>query len=111
MLDQVKEVIYSVRDSTSSIAKSLGITTADIAKSAGMGGVGLVKILGARRVLLGAGLLSVAVGGGVIVVRYLRRREQAELDEESMEASDAAMDDRRGGKLDRPVHRANATAR
>jgi hypothetical protein len=46
-------------------------------------------------------------------VRYLRRREQAELDQESMEASDAAMGNRGslGRAESRAINRANAAMR
>ena len=113
MLKEVKEVIYTVGDATGSFAKAFGLTTADVAKSVGKRSAGLIEDLGPRRVLIGAALLAAAVGGGLLLVRYLRQREQAELDEESMEASDEAAG--RGGKLSRAesraINRANAAMR
>ena len=123
MLNTVKEIIYTVGDSTGAFAKSLGLTSADIAKilgaksadlaktvgatsadlaktvgsssadiakAVGVGTVALAKRIGPKRALIGAAVLAVAVGGGIVLVRYLRRREQEELDAESMEASDGA---------------------
>jgi hypothetical protein len=113
MLKQVKEVIYTVGDTTGSFAKSVGLTTSDFAKSIGKRSSDLVDDIGPRRILIGAALLAVAVGGGIVLVRYLRRREQAELDQESMEASDAAVGNRGslGRAENRAINRANAAMR
>ena len=105
MLNTVKEIIYTVGDSTGSFAKSMGLTTADLAKNVGAGTVALAKDIGPKRALIGAAILAAAIGGGIVLVRYLRRRE---LERESMELSDAA---RGNSKISRAERRAvNAAA-
>ena len=83
MLNSVKEVIYTVGDSTGSFAKSLGLHTADIAKMVGTGSVKVAKEIGPQRALIGAAILAVAVGGSVLLVKYLRRREQDRIEREA----------------------------
>ena len=111
MLSTVKEIIYTVGDTTGSFAKSLGLSTADIAKTVGRETVALAKDIGPKRALIGAAILAAAVGGGILLVRYLRVREQRELEAESMEASDQAKE-RRNTKIgraeSRAINRANA---
>jgi hypothetical protein len=82
MLNTVKEIIYTVGDSTGSFAKTLGLNTADLARSVGHKSVKVAKDIGPQRALIGAAILAVAVGGSIILVRYLRRRDREELDEE-----------------------------
>jgi hypothetical protein len=107
MLNTVKEIIYTVGDTTGSFAKSIGLSSADLAKTAGAGAVSLAKDIGPKRALIGAAILAVAVGGGIVLVRYLRRREQERLDNESMNASDEAGGvTRRSGKMARAERRA-----
>lgn len=88
MLNTVKEIIYTVGDSTGSFARSIGLSSRDIAKSLGTGTVRIAKDIGPRRALIGAALVGVAVVGGIALVRYFRRREQERYEEESMQASD-----------------------
>ena len=110
MLNTVKEIIYTVGDSTGSFAKSIGLSSADMAKTVGAGTVALAKNIGPKRALIGAAILAAAVGGGIVLVRYLRRRDAARHEEESMEASDAALGSG-SGKLRRAESRAVNAAR
>lgn len=106
MLNSVKEIIYTVGDSTGAFAKSIGLSSAEIAKTVGTKTVTLAKDIGPKRALIGAAILAVAVGGSIMLVRYLRRRDQANLDAESMAASDAAAADRKNTKIGRAESRA-----
>jgi len=90
MLNTVKDIIGTVGDSTGSLAKSIGHSSADLAKTIGTRTVTLANDIGPKRALIGAAILVAAVGGGIVLVRYLRRREQARLARESKHASFAA---------------------
>lgn len=90
MLNKVKDIIFTVGDSTGSFAKQFGLSSVDVAKTVGERSVKIAKDIGPKRAIIGAAILAVAVGGGIVLVRYLRRREQERLDSESMDASDAA---------------------
>ncbi len=86
MLNTVKEIIYTVGDTTGTFAKSLGLSSADLAKSVGTGTAALAKEIGPKRALIGAAILVAAIGGGYVLIRYLRRREEARLEDDSIEA-------------------------
>jgi hypothetical protein len=90
MLNTVKEIIYTVGDSTGAFAKSMGLSSVDLAKTIGAKSVDLAEDIGPKRLLIGAAIVAAAVGGGIILLRYLRRREAARLDEESMRLTDEA---------------------
>ncbi|MDQ3334263.1 MAG: hypothetical protein M4D80_03815 [Myxococcota bacterium] len=81
----MKEIVYTVGDTTGSFAKSIGLTSADFAKTLGTGTVNLAKDIGPKRILIGAAILAVAIGGGVVLMRYLRRREEERLEAEGDE--------------------------
>ena len=87
MLNTVKEIIYTVGDSTGAFAKSMGLSSADLAKTIGTGTVALAKDIGPKRALIGAAIVAAAVGGGIVLMRYLRRREQERLEQEGDEPS------------------------
>ncbi len=72
------DIAKLIASNTSSAAKKVGSETADLAHR-----------IGPKRGLLGFVALVAAVGGGVVLVRYLRSR-QAEMyrEDESMEMSD-----------------------
>ncbi len=94
MMKTVKEIIYTVGDSTGSFAKNVGLTSADWARSIGSGTRDLARQIGPRRALIGFAILAAAVGGSILVVRYLRRREEAR-ELESMETGEEGMRERR----------------
>ena len=103
----VKEIIYTVGDSTGTFAKHVGLTSADLAKAVGSGTVDLAQRIGPKRALIGFAILAAAVGGSIVLVRYLRRRE---LEQESMRASDEAMRARSESPLGRAESRAVHTS-
>jgi hypothetical protein len=108
MLNTVKEIIYTVGDSTGAFAKSMGLSSVDLAKNIGTGTVALAKDIGPKRALIGAAIVAAAIGGGVVLVRYLRRREVERLERESMELTDQA---RRDSRISRAESRAVNAAR
>jgi hypothetical protein len=107
MLNTVKEVIYTVGDSTGSFAKSIGLSSADLAKTIGTRSVKIAKDIGPKRAIIGAAILVVAVGGGIVLMRYLRRRDA---EAESMDASDAEGRGARNSKITRAERRAQHAA-
>ena len=90
MLNTVKEILSTIGGSAGSYAKSFGLSSADLAKSIGSGTASLAKDVGPKRAIIGAAIVVAAVGGGIVLMRYLRRREAERLERESMDASDAA---------------------
>ena len=77
MMKTVKHTFSSIGDRGGDIASS----TVDLAKRFGSGTAGLAKQIGPRRGLLGLAVLVAAVGGSVVLIRYLRsRKADAELD-------------------------------
>ena len=101
MLNTVKEVIYTVGDSTGSFAKSLGLHSADIARTVGTRSVKVAKDIGPQRALIGAAILAVAVGGSIMVVKYLRRREQDRIEREARGEGGAGYRDTRLRRAER----------
>jgi hypothetical protein len=121
MMKSVKHTIYSLGETggdfakhvgadTYGLAKRLGGGTADLAKQLGGGTADLAKRIGPKRGLIGLAVLAAAIGGTVVIVRYLRaRRADAALD---MDDADDAPNDRnaRDRKRARAQHRAEAAA-
>ena len=110
MLNTVKEIIYTVGDSTGSFAKTIGLNTAGLAKTVGVGTAKVAKDIGPRRALIGAAIIAVAVGGSIYLVRYLRRRE-AERNEEEIGGETASRDPRIARAERRAVNAAAANMR
>lgn len=95
---------------TAGLAKQLGSGTADLAKQFGSGTADLAKRIGPKRGLIGLAVLAAAIGGTVLLVRYLRARSadaQDELDENGDVTNGRNARDR---KRARAQHRAEATA-
>jgi hypothetical protein len=95
---------------TADLAKQLGSGTADLAKQFGSGTADLAKRIGPKRGLIGLAVLAAAIGGTVVLVRYLRARNaDAELDTDE---TDDATNGRnaRNRKRARAQHRAEAAA-
>lgn len=103
MRNSVKEIIYTVGDSTGTFARSVGRNSSRLARRVGKRSASLARDIGPARLLVGAAMLAVAIGGGVLLVRYLRQREQDRYDEESMqeELLEPGVRRRRGGRFAR----------
>lgn len=74
MMKTVKHTFSSIGDRGSDLASG----TADLARRFGSGTAGLAKRIGPRRGLLGLAVIVAAVGGSVVLIRYLRSRRAAE---------------------------------
>ncbi len=81
MMNMVRDTFSSIGDRGGEIARSVGSSTADLAKRVGSGTADIARQIGPRRALIGLAIAAVAIGGSILVVRYLRaRRERDELD-------------------------------
>lgn len=75
MMKSVKHTIHTIGDRSGDFAKTLGSETVDLAKRFGNGTAGLAKRIGPRRALIGLAALAAAIGGSVMLMRYLRARK------------------------------------
>ncbi len=81
MMNMVRDTFSSIGDRGGEIARSVGCTTAGLARRASSGTVDIARQIGPRRALIGLAIAAVAIGGSILVARYLRaRREREELD-------------------------------
>ena len=76
MMKTVKHTFSSIGDRGGDIASG----TVDLAKRFGSGTAGLAKRIGPRRSLIGLAVFAAAVGGSIVLIRYLRSRKDAALD-------------------------------
>lgn len=81
------DLAKSFGSSTADLAKSFGSSTAELARRFGDGTADIAKQIGTRRALIGLAVAAVAIGGTVMVIRYLRARrvdEGLDVDDESI---------------------------
>jgi len=79
MMNTVRDTFQSIGDRSGDFARSVGSGTVDLARRVGDGTVDLARQIGPRRALIGLAVAAVAIGGTVLVMRYLRaRRAEAE---------------------------------
>ncbi len=102
MLNTVKSLMHNVGDNSGDFAKRFGLASADIAKIVGANTAqfarrvsdqttDIARRVGPKRGLIGLAVVAVAVGGGIMLARYLRARaEEREHEDASLEASNAA---------------------
>jgi hypothetical protein len=101
MMNTVRDTFSSIGDRGGEIARSVGVGTAGLARRVGSGTADVARQIGPRRALVGLAIAAVAIGGSILVIRYLRaRREREELDlgEEDLGAASRIIspdDDRR----------------
>jgi hypothetical protein len=74
-MKSVKHTIHTIGDRSSDFAKALGSETVDLAKRFGNETASLAKRIGPRRALIGLAALAAAIGGSVMLMRYLRARK------------------------------------
>lgn len=81
MMNTVRDTFSSIGDRGGDIARSVGCSTAGLARRVGNGTASIARQVGPRRALIGLAIAAVAIGGSILVMRYLRaRRERDELD-------------------------------
>lgn len=81
MRNTVRDTFSSIGDRGGDIARNVGASTADLARRVGSGTADIARQIGPRRALIGIAIAAVAIGGSILVMRYLRaRRERDELD-------------------------------
>lgn len=110
MMKMVKDTFYSLGDRSGDAARTFGAGTADLAKRFGTGTANVARQIGPRRGLIGLAVLAAAIGGAVILVRYLRAREREE--DLGMEgAGEEYASERTARMRKRAQHRAEANMR
>jgi hypothetical protein len=78
MSNKVKDVVSTIGDETGVLAKRFGCATADLAGRVAGETVDLAKRVGPKRGLIGLAIAAAAVGGTIVLVRYLRARDPEE---------------------------------
>jgi hypothetical protein len=74
MTKTVRKTFHSIGDRSGDVAKAFGSGTAHLAKRVGRGTADLATRIGPRRGLIGLAVIAVAIGGSIVLVRYLRTR-------------------------------------
>jgi len=85
MMNTVRDTFSSIGDRSGDIARSVGSGTAGLARRVGSGTVDLAKRvtgrsssiadqIDGRRALIGIAVAAAAIGGSILLVRYLRAR-------------------------------------
>jgi hypothetical protein len=81
MMNTVRDTFSSIGDRGGDFARSFGTGTAQLARRVGGGTADLAREIGPRRALIGLAIAAVAIGGSILIVRFLRaRRERDVLD-------------------------------
>lgn len=76
MMNTVRDTFYSIGDRSGELARNFGSGTADIARRVGSSTVDFARDIGPRRALIGLACAAVAVGGTIVLLRYLRARRE-----------------------------------
>lgn len=76
MMDTVKDAFHTIGDRGGQFARTVGCETADLAKRVGSSTADLAKRIGPKRGLIGLAVLAAVVGGSIVLVRYLRSRDE-----------------------------------
>lgn len=102
MRNTVRDTFSSIGDRSGEIARSVGSGTADLARRVGSGTADMARQIGPRRALFGLAIAAVAIGGTILVVRFLRARRERdalELGEEDLASASRIIppDDRMSG--------------
>jgi hypothetical protein len=74
MMNTVKHTFTSIGDRSGELARTIGSGTAGLARRVGGGSASLARRIGPRRALIGLAIVAAAVGGSIVVIRYLRAR-------------------------------------
>jgi len=74
MKHTVKDVIHNLGSGADDVAKHVGRSSLQLAKRVKNGTTSLAHDIGPKRGLIGLAIFAVAVGGTIVLVRYLRAR-------------------------------------
>lgn len=74
MMKTVKHTFTSIGDRSGDLARAFGSGTVDLARRVGDGTTTLARRVGPRRALIGFAVAAVAIGGSIVLIRYLRSR-------------------------------------
>ena len=81
MMKTAKHTLHAISDHGSDLASTIGAGTVDLAKRVGSGTAHLAQRIGPRRGLISLVVMAAAIGGSIVLVRYLRaRKANAEVD-------------------------------
>lgn len=75
MMKTAKHTLHAISDHGSDLAHTIGSGTADLAKRVGSGTANLAKRIGPRRGVISLVVMAAAIGGSIVLVRYLRARK------------------------------------
>jgi hypothetical protein len=78
MTKTIKHTFHTIGDHGGDFARAIGSGTADFARRFGSGTADVARRVGPWRALIGLAMIGAAVGGGVLLARYVRAR-RAEL--------------------------------
>jgi hypothetical protein len=85
MMKTAKHTLSSFGDRSGDMVRTIGSGTADIARRFGNGTTTLARHIGPRRALIGFAIAAVAIGGSIVLVRYLRARSAESAGDETGE--------------------------
>jgi hypothetical protein len=74
MMKTAKHTFSSLGDRSGELVRTIGSGTADMARRFGDGTTTLARRIGPRRALIGFAIAAVAIGGSIVLIRYLRAR-------------------------------------
>jgi hypothetical protein len=75
MMKTAKHTLHAISDHGSDLASTIGSGTVDLAKRVGSGTANLAKRIGPRRGVISLVVMAAAIGGSIVLVRYLRSRK------------------------------------
>ena len=83
----IKHTFHAIGDHGSDFARSVGSGTADLARRFGSGTARVARRVGPWRALIGLVAIGAAVGGGVLLARYVRARRAERVADETGDAN------------------------
>lgn len=103
MTKTIKHTFHTIGDQTGDFARAIGSGTAGLARRFGSGTADVAKRVGPWRALIGLAVIGAAVGGGVLLARYVRAR-RAELAGEQGTANESLSGSRNRAHAQRANH-------
>jgi len=70
----IKRTFHTIGDHSSDFARAIGSGTSHMARRFGSGTADVARRVGPWRALIGLAVIGAAVGGGVLLARYVRAR-------------------------------------